>query len=525
MDDPKVIAAEVASALTGEEFTPDDLRRLVDEHQRDLDLLEQMRLAAEDAAAHVRMVEAARSDPATFCEHVLRDERTGKAFTLAPMHEEWHRLIANRPRVVLWSHVDAGKTWQVSIGRVLWELGRDTSLRIAVISNTRGQAEKIIRTIARYIETSEELHEVFPGLLPGEPWTSTHLTLRRREIGGKDPSVQAFGVHGNILGSRVDLLVLDDVLDYENTRTEHMRRELWDWYHSTIVGRLTKGARAVAIGNSFHPADLLHQLVNRTGEWYGRRFPVLSADGSVSWPARWDLAWVDEKRREYGSREFARQMMCEATLEDDGVTFRRDWIDACLRRGDGVPLVRSAAQVAGLANGTGKKPRIVTGVDLGVGRQVKHDLSSLFTVAGMPDGTRRVLDCEAGRWHGSEIVRRIEDRLRTYGGEVWVEDNSAQAFLVQFAQRDLGPSVKGFTTGKDKLHPEYGIAGVATEFEREQWVVPSSGGRAASEDLAAWVGEMIAYDPGAHTGDRLMSAWIAREALRRAEQKKELVFL
>jgi hypothetical protein len=159
--------------------------------------------------------QAARVDPSAFMEFVLKDEMTGQPIELAPMHHAWQSLMSSHRRLLCWSHVEGGKTWQFSIGRVLWELGRNPNLRVVVISNTHEQAAKIVRTVAKHIEVSEELRMVFPRLLKGDPWTSHHLFVQR-SVMSKDPSLQACGIHGNIVGARIDLLILDDVLDYEN---------------------------------------------------------------------------------------------------------------------------------------------------------------------------------------------------------------------------------------------------------------------------------------------------------------------
>jgi hypothetical protein len=167
-------------------------------------------VVSEAVEAHLH---AARQDPAAFASYVMRDERTGWPVELAPVHLEWHDLFDREHRLVLWSHIESGKT-QTLIGRVLWALGSDPSTRVGLVSNTATQAEKLLRSVARYIETSAELQQVFPHLRRADQWTTTAITVERPVV-SKDPSVQAFGVHGAVLGARLDLLILDDVLDYD----------------------------------------------------------------------------------------------------------------------------------------------------------------------------------------------------------------------------------------------------------------------------------------------------------------------
>lgn len=461
----------------------------------------------------------ARDDAATFIEYVLRDELTGEPVVLAdPMHFKWHDLADKHDRLILLSHVEAGKTTSLSVGRVLWELGRKPSQRVAIVSNTSGQAQKIVRAIAGYLERSLPLREVFPKLRPGKagPWTTTQLTVDRH-TNAKDPSVQACGVHGSIVGARIDLLILDDLLDYENTRTSAARDDVWDWVHSSLFGRLTEDARVIAVGNAYHRDDLLHRLERNKQMWSTYRFPVVSADGKPSWPARWSLQRIAQKRDELGPVEFARQMLCQAR-DDADARFKREWLDICLRRGQGRSLVNALPNIpAGCA--------VYTGVDLAVQQHSGADLTVLFTILVHPDGTREVLNIESGRLAGPEIVQRIQQVHHRYQGVVIVENNAAQEFILQFTRQASAVPIKPFTTGRNKAHPEFGVESLAAEMAAGKWIIPSGPGGKLQPEVDAWVNEMLYYDPRSHTGDRLMASWFAREGVRMGSIKAEVGYL
>jgi hypothetical protein len=464
-------------------------------------------LAGDTEAA---LIEGSRQDPNTFLEYVLQDEETGRHIIQAPLHEEWQNLMTRHDRLVIWSATESGKSQQTSIGRVLWELGRNPNLRIAIVSNTYEQAGKIVRSISKYIEQSEELHAAFPDLKPDEPWTGTQLFVKRK-VRSKDPSVQAFGVHGNILGARIDVLILDDVLDYENCRTPALRADLWDWYHATLAGRLTSRARVWVIGTAFSPEDMLHRFaVNPI--WHAIRCPILDPSTSVSrWPERWPPVRIEKRRQELGPLEFARQMLCMAR-DDSQSRFRRDWIDTCLIRGHGHTLVDRLDVVP-------SGYRVVAGVDLAVKRTAAADMSCIFTLGVHPNGSREVLMIEAGRWSGPDIVSRIVDNHRRYHSIVYVEDNAAQDFIIQFAREASAVPVKPFNTGRNKMSPEFGVESLAAEMAGGKWIIPCRLDGTMHPEVAAWVQEMLYYDPAGHTGDRLMASWIAREGARKGRSK------
>lgn len=451
-----------------------------------------------------QQISVARHDADTFMEYVLRDESTGHAITQSPVQTDWHQRAEQHDRLLIWSHIESGKSSQISIGRTLWLLGREPNARIAVVSNTHEQAGKLVRTIAKYIENSSELRRVFPKLLKADPWTGHQLYIQRPTT-AKDPSVQATGIHGNITGARLDYLILDDVLDYENTRTPALRDDLWNWYHATLSGRLTAKARVLVVGTAYHPDDFLHRI-SRTPGWAAFRYPALHDDGiTPRWPDRWPPARLQKKREELGPLEFARQMLCVAR-DDSESRFKKEWIDRCLERGRGKYLCRALAVLpAGI--------RTFTGVDLAVQRHSAADSTVLFTIAVHPNGDRELLNIESGKWTGPEIVGRMVDSNKRFFSIHRVENNAAQDFILQFARGAAAIPLQAHTTGRSKANPEFGVESIATEMANGKWIIPSGDGRLHPE-VEKWVNEMLYYDPNSHTGDRLMACWFAREGAR-----------
>lgn len=479
----------------------------------------------EAAAAKARAVETraamlklARVDAAAFNAHVLRDEETGGAIALSEMHLEWHDLIDAHDRVLIWSHVEAGKTSQISIGRTLFEIGKDTNKRIVILSKTQGQAVKIIRSIATYIERSPELREVFPNLYPSVPWTSTQLMVQR-DVYSKDFSVQACGVGGVIMGARIDVLIIDDILDWKNTRTPGNRQDLLRWFRSEFVGRLSANAKVIVVGNAYHPEDMLHMLA-REG-YKARTYPVTTKEGKARFPRKWTPKRIAAKRLELGPAEAARQLDCVARKDAD-VRCKEAWIRKCLARGVGVPLLRDLAEdffVTGI--------RSYTGVDIGVGQKKKDGKSVVFTIIEYPNGDVQLVGIESGRWGALEIVQRVVGHHVRYKSLVLVESNGAQKHLLEFAHdvkidgKDVITSnlcILPHHTGANKTHPVLGVESVFAEFELGRWIIPceegESGHYVTTETISEWLAECENYDPQRHTGDHLMASWIARSGAR-----------
>lgn len=490
---------------------------------------EEQRKAVIAAARRAMQIRAhlAKKDPSIFNSYVLRDERTGKQIAQAPMHLRWHDLLSKHPRLVMWSHVEGGKTTQIAVGRTLWELGNDPNLRVCVVSNTTELAVKMTRQIAQYIEKSAELKQVFPNLKPtsdpGQPWKGKALTVERPGIGAKDPSIQATGVHGNIIGSRIDLLILDDILDHENTSTAGPRDDLYRWVKSSLMSRLTENARVWVVGNAWNPDDMMHRMEKEDG-FHAERFPVLSIDGECTWPERWSSQRIAQARQDLGPLEYARQLLCQAR-DDSSARFKQEWIDTCLEAGNGISWCENIQDLARPDSGIpvtdalvelgGVQGVVVHGVDLAVQKHDAADSTVIFSLLVLPDGTRRILSIRSGKWAGPEIIAQIESTYDRLGGTFIVENNAAQGYIIQFLQQSghVIPVIP-FTTGRNKAHPEFGIESMAAELAGGRWQIPNQGGKMHAE-ASAWVQELLYYDPREHTGDRLMASWFAREGARK----------
>jgi len=359
--------------------------------------------AAAFAALREKRVGAARQSMSAFAELVIHDEMTGKPLRQADLHRCWHRLADTKDRLVLWAAIEHGKSMQLSVARTLWELGRDPTLRFAIVSATATQANKLVRTIREHIERSEDLHAVFPNLKPGGQWTDDRITVARPTV-SKDPSVAGYGHRGAVLGSRLDRIILDDILDWESTRTPDQRKATVEWVNSTLLGRLTERGKVLTIGTAFHPDDLLHYLAKQQG-WASARFPAEDETGAPAWPERWSSERLLRKRMELGPLEAARQLDVQARSDEDS-RIKAAWLEEAFARGaSATALSRSPSGELGLLN-IREPYRVYIGVDLAVSARASADLSAIVVVLLHPDKTRELLAVESGRWTAPEIVHR-----------------------------------------------------------------------------------------------------------------------
>ncbi len=463
--------------------------------------------------AEAEAIRAAREPDGSgvFAALVLRDEKTGAPIEMAQMHYEWHDAMEAHPNVVLRGFPGAGKTQQ-AMAKVVHAIGRNPRLRVTIGSASETPALKRAKAIGKLID-NPTARRVFPDMEPGDKWAPDSGVLEVKRDGViTDPTVQCVGLeHGNILGSRTDLAIADDVLTADNTRTPHQREKVLSNIRQKLLSRSPE--RFWLFCNTFDPDDAAHvfERENKDSQrWWFGNYPARYDDGTLAWPAVFGAKRLEEEHERFGPLAFA-QLFLNKSRDLKTQVFRKDWLANGLARGNGKHM-----KWAGFM--TGQPPtgyRTYSGIDLATSTKLTSDLRAIVTICVYPDGkTWEILNVETGRWKGGELIELIESTHKRFGSIVWIEDNSAQDFLVQWATKDLAHvPIRGSTTGKDKHSQQFGIEGLATEFYANRVVIPNLEGRMHPEMEALYNG-MFYYAPNIHTADALMALWIARKASR-----------
>lgn len=481
-------------------------------------LTEQERAAAK-RSLHQRVLEARRSG-AAFNEYVLRHEYTNKPIRNGRHHEEWQVQIDRHKTLVLWAHIESAKTSSITVGRVLYELGRNPNLRVAVVSETYSKAQKVLQVIKRHIESNERLHEVFPKLRrsknKGDKWNDRQITVERPNV-AKDPSVIVTGAGGSIQGARVDLIVLDDILSFKNTRTTEQREKLLAWFKADIAGRLTDVGRVIAVGTAWTPDDLYHHLAQLDG-WVSLRYGVLDDAGKPLWPEVWPLERIAAAAKRLGHVEANRQLYVKA-VADTEKRCKDEYVERSYKEGFGLYAARTLEELLG-GEPMPEGAYVTTGIDVASSvRKKGTGLTVAATALHYPDGLHQIICIEAGRMTGPEILALARSHHQRFNSLVFVENNGAQAFLLQFAEQGEYFPVMPHHTGANKWDPTFGVESLFVEMANGKWAFPndedSHGTRTVDPEVAALVADMKSYSPNSHTPDRIMSLWIGREGARK----------
>lgn len=250
-----------------------------------------------------------------------------------PFHRAYYRLLAafaagKVRRMMVSVPPQHGKSRGASVVLPAYLLGRDPELRIAVASYSFALAGRLGQEVQRLMADGS-YREVFPEttLKGAGPRSAAERTARRTaqefDCVGASGGLKAVGRTGSLTGSRVDVMIADDLYkDALEANSPLVRERVWEWYNAVARTRLHDGSRELVVGTRWHENDLIGRLkrTERVIElhswdqleglppevWVSVSFEALKAsppseidpraEGEPLWPGRHSAGWLSQRR-------------------------------------------------------------------------------------------------------------------------------------------------------------------------------------------------------------------------------------
>lgn len=530
-------------------------------------------LALKLATWQMRQAQRARSDLELFFEYVMVTDETKKRVKCTPHQRLILRFMRDHARGVVMIARGHSKTFCV-VAMILYMMGHDPNFRGAIVSATQEQANKVLKAVREAIEGNARVHLVFPHLRRSlnkfDPWTSTSITVQRAS-GSRDPSLVSVGLDGVIRGSRLKAVFIDDILSDQNVNTEEMRQKTIQWVDAAVMGTLdlSGDTKAFIVGTSLHPRDILH-VARDERKWATLRMDVTGniqvqddedPGNRLSGGDTWDPGGLRESTIAAGDSETWRLSAHDPDPEEkkilfperfgvdrDGVTplsteealrrilmrvgnplafqreymmlsvdeasaaCKKEWIQKCLDKA----MQMGVHELVDEYKGGGL---VFTGVDLGLAVGEHNDDTSYFTALVHADGHRQILDIEYGKFDGAQKMHKVKEKHDRYGTSlIVVEGNAGQRMLGEWVlDQNISLPVTCIDTGREKADAHLGLPGLFMEIYNAAWIIPTRDGQMRNLDprVERWVRECTSYVADRHTGDVLMSSWLAQKGMRK----------
>lgn len=192
-----------------------------------------------------------------------------------------------------------GKSTVGNIDRIIFEILRNPNIRILLVSNTEHQAEVFLREVKTHFEANEKLIRVF-GSWVGTKWDTKEIIVPQRNVVHKEATVTCIGIGGATASRHYDLIIADDLVDEETSRTELQRDRLRVWFYKSLMPTLLSFGRIFIIGTRWHPKDLYNMLVENSDVDEMCVVPAILSNGESAWPEEFPIAKLHEDRRKMG---------------------------------------------------------------------------------------------------------------------------------------------------------------------------------------------------------------------------------
>jgi len=430
----------------------------------------------------------ALTDPSAFAAWVSGESQAG-------VHEQMQIACDRHQRLVLWAPPEFGKSRQITFRRLCWEIITNPDIRIGIVGAKDQQARDLLRGLKQTLKRAYV--QGAPGVLLQD---RDDRILVARTITEPEPTVQAIGIGGSFIGARLDLIVIDDAIKFADSWSGADRERKYKWIISSeCMGRLLPKAQLWVLGNTWHPEDAMHRLVASHGfhaeRVYAATDPV-TLEG-CTWPEVFPKERLEQKRKDLGGLEFARQYFHQAVnLENQ--RFKAEWFEAAFARGRTLSLEYEYKSLF----------QVFHGVDYGVGQKAHHDKTAEVTLEVNKAAERRLLWVDGGHYQSPEIrdrLLRVQDRYP--GVSIRVEHAGQQAMLTPVLQEAGVHVVPHNTTAASKHDVAWGIEALAVKWESGLYVLPARS--KDNEHIQALIRDCLYYTPQDHPGDYLMALWIA----------------
>lgn len=392
-------------------------------------------------------------------------------------HHDFARVLKNaKPGTITLINTfpNSGKT-RIIENLICETLAQDSHHRFVVASKAVGHARKILGTIQDRMTNVTAFPEYIGRFGPfyvesqersGKPWTRDYIKIAKNDSGQRDHNVQVMGWSGQILGSRVDTIILDDIQTTDNlSQVDAMLTKFRRDFYTRL-----KGGRIICVGNRIDCGDFYERLLELDIIEPENHidYPAINSEGDSLWPERWPLDELAMTRKMVGERiwwttyQQKPQLAGNATFDEKMIDEAKDWSRKVGSKKAGEPCVVS----------------VDPGMDPGVCAIVAmtYDTDSI-----------RVIDGEEHPQFSKQedVIDLIESYVIRYQPQhVVIEAVHWQRALVRDERLEAMGRKYGFipvphNTNRNKLDPVMGVSAMASSFIRNEITFPYEGGPGA----------------------------------------------
>jgi len=218
-------------------------------------------IAEQRSEKELTMAEVGKKDLFFFNKHILKYKDVTEE-----VHGEWQQFkqTAKRKMKLILVPREHFKSSFFTIGETLQDIVNSQDIRILIANATLGNAQSFLREIKEHVERNETLHKYYPETATwierSSKWSEKQIILPRDRV-GKEPTIEATGVGGNLVSQHYDKIVLDDLVNRENVATRLQADKVID-YFKYCLSLLESDGEILIIGTRWSYFELYQYILD-----------------------------------------------------------------------------------------------------------------------------------------------------------------------------------------------------------------------------------------------------------------------
>lgn len=491
------------------------------------------------------------------------------------LNYEFIGFLERENRGMAWLPGGHGKTTSL-LHWMVYVMCREPQISFIYCEKSEPAASQRARALMDILEFNEKLVKDF-GEFKSRWWSANAITIKQRPIVSQWPTVAFFGAQSKAtLGSRCNIIIVDDPVTADNSSSELERTRLREWYTQAAatcayplpIKKEQYLRKLFLVGTTFHMDDLYHAVLRsggythlhlpavdlKTGETLSPRFTFRSTEElkktAETNPSDATLLQnvqmgkvisLHDYRKSEGTKAFMRRYQNEVR-DDSTAKFPELWFrggeDEWAPPGGYPGCLEDHEHKVGRSLGElpeGKNLTVVTGVDPAAGTKGSYTVRFACVTLGcdinnapndvylldIDYGQQPMVSDNPAKTSQMDIVCQ---HVKAFGGRVVLEVNNvqgvwAQALRQEAQRRGMNISVTGHhTSSSKKVDPQQGIEAMAAMIENGHLYLPYKlpTDRKKVDELI----EEFSYWGFYGTDDILMAFWFAWRALERMKRNR-----
>lgn len=224
--------------------------------------------------------------------------------SLQPLHASIIHNVSDNQASMDLAPRGHGKSTIGDVDFCITKVLRNPDIRIMIGSKTQTQASAFLKEIRTHFEQNVNLIRIFGDWKKSRDnvWNDKEFTVNRRTVIKKEATVSALGASGAVVSKHFDIIIGDDLVGFENARTEAQRKVLKEWFYSSLYPTLEPDGEIHILGTRYSPMDLYEDLIKSKNYKINVQQAITIKDGQEYslWESKFSLEKLRSIREEAG---------------------------------------------------------------------------------------------------------------------------------------------------------------------------------------------------------------------------------